>query len=193
MNKPFKSRIRRGFSDWAAAQVSQHIASGMPLEAFKLDTSAGTLRNEGLAWILDSHQHLTGMTDSIIRGIDSTGAARIWEPAFQKAAAKDIVTVAASTEPVKGPISGSELQAECFIAAEDESSAAESFAESVDDYDSDDEQQALSLDAARNLLKRSHLARMAKENTPSLMQAYKEANPGFESDDDYESGADADA
>lgn len=88
LNKPFKDAVKTNFQDWCKDQILKQLEEGVPPDECRLDLSLGTIREQSVGWIMAAWVRAKELQSSVLAGLEGAGSLQIFEPAFQREAAK---------------------------------------------------------------------------------------------------------
>ena len=88
LNKPFKDAVKQSFQNWSKDQIMVQLEEGIAASDCVIDLSLGTIRRESVTWIMTAWTHVQKMESSVLAGLESAGSLKVFEPGFQREAAK---------------------------------------------------------------------------------------------------------
>ena len=73
VNKPFKDRLRKGFSEWYAEEVSKQMQNGTEVDCVDVDMRMSVVKELSSRWILSAYDYIRCSPDIIRNGFQKAG------------------------------------------------------------------------------------------------------------------------
>ena len=73
VNKPFKDKLRKGFSEWYAEEVTKQIENGTGVDCVNVDMRMSVIKELSSRWIMSAYDHIRSSPDIICNGFRKAG------------------------------------------------------------------------------------------------------------------------
>ena len=72
VNKPFKDKLRRGFSEWYSQEVAKHLTNDCQADDVHIDTRMSIVKELSCRWIMSAYDHICSSSDIVKNGFKKT-------------------------------------------------------------------------------------------------------------------------
>lgn len=73
VNKPFKDKLRRGFSEWYSQEVAKHLSNGCRADDIHIDMRMSIVKELSCKWIMCAYDHIRSSSEIVQNGFKKAG------------------------------------------------------------------------------------------------------------------------
>ena len=85
VNKPFKDKLRRGFSEWYTQEVAKQLQDGKQRDEIHIDTLMSVVKQLSCMWIMSGYDHMRSSPEIIRNGFKKAGIISAIEDGVEQA------------------------------------------------------------------------------------------------------------
>ena len=99
VNKPFKDKLRRGFSEWYTQEVAKQLQDGKQPDEIHIDTLMSVVKQLSCMWIMSGYDHMRSSPEIIRNGFKKAGIISAIEDGVEQAALVADATLESDKDP----------------------------------------------------------------------------------------------
>ena len=99
VNKPFKDKLRRGFSEWYTQEVAKQLQDGKQRDEIHIDTRMSVVKQLSCMWIMSGYDHMRSSPEIIRNGFKKAGIISAIEDGVEQASLVADATLESDKDP----------------------------------------------------------------------------------------------
>ena len=99
VNKPFKDKLRRGFSEWYTEEVAKQLQHGKQPDEIHIDTRMSVVKELSCKWIMSGYDHIRSSPEIVRNGFKKAGIISAIEDGVEQAALVADATLELDKDP----------------------------------------------------------------------------------------------
>lgn len=99
VNKPFKDKLRRGFSEWYTKEVAKQLQRGKQPDEIHIDTRMSVAKELSCKWIMSGYDHIHSSPKIVQNGFKKAGIISAIEDGVEQAALVADTTLELDKDP----------------------------------------------------------------------------------------------